>query len=86
MTDPRAVPAPAWCKTSAWDPARVVRASRTRAMFVCRVLVAPLTQKHTYCTHKYALIYTRFASRQTDQQMDNARSWPGLKSARAAVT
>eukprot|EP00966_Prymnesium_polylepis_P303800 7018272-Prymnesium_polylepis.1 len=24
----------------AWDPARVVRASRTRGMFVCRVLVA----------------------------------------------
>eukprot|EP00966_Prymnesium_polylepis_P206200 4777959-Prymnesium_polylepis.1 len=31
MTDPRAVLAPAWCPTSAWDPARVVRASRTRA-------------------------------------------------------
>eukprot|EP00966_Prymnesium_polylepis_P233462 5399458-Prymnesium_polylepis.3 len=40
MTDPRAVPAPAWSKTSAWDPVRVVRTSRTRAMFVSRVLVA----------------------------------------------
>eukprot|EP00966_Prymnesium_polylepis_P268515 6203348-Prymnesium_polylepis.1 len=38
-TDPRAVPEPAWCSTSAWDPVRVIRASRTRAMFVCRVLV-----------------------------------------------
>eukprot|EP00966_Prymnesium_polylepis_P116450 2691596-Prymnesium_polylepis.1 len=42
MTDPRAVPAPVWCLTSAWDPARVVRASRTPRvrMFVFRVLVA----------------------------------------------
>eukprot|EP00966_Prymnesium_polylepis_P022919 527076-Prymnesium_polylepis.1 len=39
-THVRAVPAPAWCMTSAWDPAHVVRASRTHAMFVCRVLVA----------------------------------------------
>eukprot|EP00966_Prymnesium_polylepis_P004988 114229-Prymnesium_polylepis.1 len=39
-THVRAVPAPAWCMTSAWDPARVVHASRTRAVFVCRVLVA----------------------------------------------
>eukprot|EP00966_Prymnesium_polylepis_P197576 4578600-Prymnesium_polylepis.1 len=37
IMDPRAVLAPAWCMTSVWD---VVRASRTRAMFVCRVLVA----------------------------------------------
>eukprot|EP00966_Prymnesium_polylepis_P209132 4844782-Prymnesium_polylepis.1 len=40
LTDPPAVPAPACCSTSAWDPARVIRAYRTRAMFVCRVLVA----------------------------------------------
>eukprot|EP00966_Prymnesium_polylepis_P211162 4890232-Prymnesium_polylepis.1 len=50
MTDPRAVLAPAWYMTSVWDPARVVRASRTRAtraMFVCRVLPrSPLT--HTF--------------------------------------
>eukprot|EP00966_Prymnesium_polylepis_P119184 2754499-Prymnesium_polylepis.3 len=38
--DPRAVLAPAWCMTSAWDPRSRRRASRTRAMFVCRVLVA----------------------------------------------
>jgi hypothetical protein len=37
---PRAVPAPALCVFFAWDPARVVHASRARAMFVCRVLVA----------------------------------------------
>eukprot|EP00966_Prymnesium_polylepis_P269774 6231939-Prymnesium_polylepis.1 len=46
MTDPRAVLAPAWSMTSVWSPRsrrpRVSHdsSSRTRAMFVCRVLIA----------------------------------------------
>eukprot|EP00966_Prymnesium_polylepis_P222773 5153509-Prymnesium_polylepis.1 len=38
MAEPHTNMAPAWSSTSAWHPARVVCASRTRAMFVCRVL------------------------------------------------
>eukprot|EP00966_Prymnesium_polylepis_P191781 4444612-Prymnesium_polylepis.1 len=49
MTDPRAVPAPGLCAISAWDPARVVRASRT----ACHVRVPrprrPLTHTPAWC-------------------------------------